>query len=898
MKEVEEMSEKSNTITGQMTINLPGVIKTLGENLYSDPSVSIRELIQNANDTCVVRQAEDPSVPNSEIHIRFDAWKRLLVIEDNGAGMKEEEVKQFLTVVGNSNTKNVRTRLEEMGQNDMAQRLIGRFGLGLLSAFIIGDKVEFQTLSYKEGAEPVWWTCDGEQEYTMGPTEKETIGTIVTVHVNPKHVGLIREEKLTELIHLYADFLQIPIYLDPMPNPVNVIAAPWDQQAAQAEYHQFVADRYPDDAILDVIPLEIDEDDGKFKVNGVLFIPKQPYFIVREHGDVIVYVRRMFVCKDERAILPEWAKFVKGIVSSPNLRETTSREAILLDENLERVQKVLGQAILDYLTRISDENPRLFKEIVTNHNLVIKAWAIVSDELFDRIKDIVLFQTDAGLINLQRYFEMSRYSKAANGTDGKKRYIFYFTTPGGAGQHAVLFQAKGLRVIDASQFPNDGFLQKYADRHDNVILRRLDVSGGFIFEDLERREHKWVDLEDVYAERRIDAKVVRFAPDDIPATLIYPEAEPATDQVERLINDPDLSPSLKSLVRQMWEDREKQRKGQLSAGGVLYINANNPVIQKLVDLDVHDYEMQDVLTAIYNNALMLSAHGSKMAVTPESAKRIFDANNRTIAALMNKIDELRDLKAQQLTTDTLITEAETAAVVEAPSTTSTEKTEPQQIVLRDDVEQTAHITCFVALPFTEEYDIVLEALKDVLEASPYFWEVARADKRYFANDVANNVACWIARSQCYVADVSENNGNVMLESGLMYWGYPERPLFFLKRKNSPEPPIDISTRLYIEYPWEDPPDQADIADAIKTGFEKFEEEIEKVQGKYHYLTARAMREDWITSQLAQAVSNEYETVEDFLAEDAQTVSRKVGTVGRQGIIQDLQEHLRELCSLS
>src|SRR5207237_619413 len=137
----------------------------------------------------------------------------------------------------------------------------------------------------------------------------------------------------------------------------------------------------------------------------------------------------------------------------------------------------------------------------TNHNLVIKAWAIASDELFDRIKDIVLFTTDAGQLNLPRYFEMSSFSKMANAvaTDDKKRHIFYFTTPGGVGQHVMLFAAKGLRVIDAQQFPDESFLRKYQDRHDDVALRRLDVGGEFIFEELTRKGPKWIEIEETYA---------------------------------------------------------------------------------------------------------------------------------------------------------------------------------------------------------------------------------------------------------------------------------------------------------------------------------------------------------------------------------------------------------------
>lgn len=729
----------------------------------------------------------------------------------------------------------------------------------------------------------------------MGPGEGKTRpGTTVTVFVNPKHIGMLKDDKLTDMIHLYAELLEVPIYLDPIPKPINAMSAPWHREAASAEFRQFVADRYPNDSILDIIPIEISEDDGKFKVGGVLFVPKQPLFIVKEHGDVIVYVRRMYVCKDERTLLPDWAKFVKGVIESPNLRETTSREAILHDENFERVQRALGRAILDYLTRVASDNPRLFKEIVTNHNLVIKAWAIASDELFDRIKDIVLFTTDAGTISLPRYFEMSRYSKGA-AANGGKRHIFYFTTPGGAGQHTMLFAAKGLRVIDAQNFPDEGFLQKYANRHEDVILRRLDVGGDFIFEELERRERKWVELEEVYLHQRIDAKVVRFLPEDIPAVLIFPETEPVSDQVDGLLADPNLSAPLKNLVKQMWDDREKQRRGRISAGGILYVNANNPVIQKLADLDLSDYEVQDVMIVIYNNALMLSTQGARMYLAPESAKKIFESNNRTIGALMTKIYEVRELKAHQLVE---MGERAVSQLSKSQSSDAGARAAAASVAtMAPSVEQTKHIQCLVALPFDEAYTPVLEALRDVLEVAPYFWQVVRADKRYFKNDVSNNLAAWVTRAHCYVVDISELNENVMMELGLMYWAYPNRPLILVQQEGTQHRVVDLGARFRIKYPWGDPPNQESIAAALRGEIKKFDD-IMNLKGEAHYLSPRLMRADFIQPKLANALAERFETVEELLAREPGTISRDLGSrIAPTGVVESVQEYLRDVCGI-
>lgn len=873
---------------GQMTINLPGVIKTLGTSLYSDPSVSIRELIQNANDTCIVRQAHDSTFDpkDSEIHIRFDTWHRTLTVEDNGAGMTEEEVKEFLAVIGRSNTDEVRAELEQMGQEILAERLIGRFGLGLLSAFIIGDRVEFVTLSHKEGAEPIWWECDGGQEYKMGPAEgKTTPGTQVTVYVNPKHGGILKEDKLTELIHTYTDLLMVPIYLDPLPNPVNVMRAPWDFEATEAEYRQFVMDRFPDEAILSVIPLDINEDDGKFKIGGVLFIPKQPMLIYREHGDLFVYVRRMFICKDERSLLPEWAKFVRGIISSPNLRETTSREAILRDENFERIQKTLGKIILDYLAQVSTENPRLFKEIVTNHNLVIKAWGLVSDELFEKIKDIVLFNSDAGMVNLLNYFEKTRYSKALNVGNEDKRYIFYFTTPGGAGQHATLFAAKGLRVINADKFPDEAFLQKYAKWHDDVTLKRLDVGGSFIFEELETYERKWAELEDEYNRQRIEAKVVRFVPDDIPTVLIFPESEEVTDQVDELVNDRNLSPVLKNLVHDMWEERQKRRKDRLTGGGTLYINSNNPVIQKLADSDLSDPEIQDIMAVIYHNALMLSAQGARAYLPPESAKRVFESNNRTIATLMNKIHEVRDLKTK------LLLQSGDIPVV-ADREKPHEPIEPNQLI----TAKTEHITCFVTLPFHKEYEVVLDALRDVLEVAPYFWEVVRDNEQYFASDVPHNVGQWIARAHCFIVEISECNENTMMELGYMYWSYPDIPLLLLQREGTERRMANLGERIRVSYPWDETPNRSAIVTKLREEIKKHDR-IKGMKGEKHFLSERVMQQNWIPKDLAKILAEQYETVEDLLGDDPNNIKRKVKAQEPVEVIQGIQRNLGELSGL-
>ena len=358
-----------------MTVHMPSIIKMLAEVMYSDPGMPVRELLQNANDSCVLRQADDPRAPTGEIYVKFDNWSRRLSVEDNGAGLTEDEVKEFLGALGIGKSDQIRVRLDAMGQRGLSERLIGRFGLGLLSAFKIADRIEFASLSYKDGAHPIRWECDGGHEYRIGPAVgQRTPGTTVTLDINPKYVGMLEEDKLKGLIHLFGDLLEVLIYLNSAPQPVNAITAPWNREAAHSEYLQFATEWYPNDIILAVIPVKIDQDNGQFRVGGVLLIPEQSSSPNKEDGGLTVYVRRMYVCDRERFLLPDWADSVKGIIESPNLHETSSRDAVLRDEDFERARTALGEVIITHMARIATDNPDLFRKIITNNSLLREAF--------------------------------------------------------------------------------------------------------------------------------------------------------------------------------------------------------------------------------------------------------------------------------------------------------------------------------------------------------------------------------------------------------------------------------------------------------------------------------------------------------------------------------------------
>jgi molecular chaperone HtpG len=864
------MAPSDEPSSGKLTINLPNVIRTLGEYLYSDPNVAVRELLQNAHDTCVVAQAVDADGNQRQIHVRADTFERILIVQDNGAGMTEAEVRKFLTVIGSSRTDEVRGQLEALGQQDVADRLIGRFGIGLLAAFIIGDRVEFRTRSRKEGSPLITWECDGGAEYRISKLEETNFpfGTTVTLHVNPEYLGILNAGELERLIHRYADLLRVPIYLGDNPRPINIMTAPWDRSASLDEYREFLEGRFPHDGVLDIITLDINEDAGKTRVRGVLFIPKQPQLIVREYGDVTIYCHRYFVCDEERKLLPPWARFVRGLIDTPTLREMASREAVLRDENYERVQAALGRTLLQYLSDRHRSDPKLFREIVTSHNTVIKAWAVACDELFERVKDMVVFLTDDGRLSLPQYFQRSG-SIFADSTEDAVRRIFFFTTRGGSVQQSMLFKAKGLPVIDASSFPDVEFLTKYSQTTEGVELHHLDGTAlGFIFDPVTNKERKWRELEAAYGDLHINAEVVCFVPDTIPAVLFQQGSESLTEAKD-LLQDPSLSPTIKSLLRRAIE---QQQRAIQPGTETLYLNANNVVVSTLVEVDLKTTEAMEVVRAVYYNASLFSVQGGK-PLLPKRAKEIFEGNNRTLATLMSKIIEVRRLQDR-------IVPAQLKAELPAAGPSVRER-------------QPEHIMCFFAVPFRDEYDVVLEALRSVLEDAPYFWEVARADRKFFERTVPDNVGMWISRAQCYVVELSDCNPNVMMELGQMYWGYPGRPIYLLQREGSKPDIVDLGARLRIKYPWSDRPSREDIERTLRAEFAKFTE-LPSAANKRHYLSAYAMKDlKWIDQQIKQQVAQRYTTIEEFVSRDSKLIAEDMREYGVPvDLVKVIQDGLR------
>jgi molecular chaperone HtpG len=663
---------------------------------------------------------------------------------------------KYLSTIGEGFTKVQKEQLRGSGAQE-ALLLIGQFGIGLLSAFSIAEQVEVFTRSYLPKSSGFKWVCEGDIHYTVDPIKKAETGTRVVLHVTDSNLVLLDEPRLRQAIKKYADFLSVPIYLQG--NQVNSCTPPWLTEQKQTDYADYIKARY-DLYPLAILPFAIPE---PLPVDGLLFVPMIPYELTRDFGEVDIYVSRMFIKANDKELLPPWARFVKGVINTPALLPTVSRNELVRDQNYETIRAMLGEIILEYLAYLEEKSPETLQLVVGAYNNTIKARSVEDDDFFDRVCDLVKVSTEAGNISMKEYLEKS------------KGVIYYFAERGTATQHKLLFAHKGLPVIDASWGMEEEFLEKYAERHKGVRLERLEAGSGVIFKVLETVDEKWQDLERQFKLLlQREAKAVTFEPPTVPAVLVAKPIDRADKELETIAALGQQVGISSSQLRQMFGKMAQSKLGRAAGDDtILQLNTTNPLMQQLRDMHRNE-TFRLAITAIYNNAMMFAQH----YVTPENAEIIFTTNNAAISAMIGNSRALEEI-----------------GVVNA-------KMEIELNELRSKLPQiklSAHRTCFFAFDYNvpENYEL-MEQIQAYFRKSDLGIEVVAPAKKMGDLNILKDLESQLRTVHFGLAEISNNNLNVIYEAGLLKG--MGKPLILLCRQGSSGGvPFDIRSDYRIEY---------------------------------------------------------------------------------------------------
>lgn len=737
----------------EIRINLPGLLKMLGANIYAEPDVAVREMIQNAHDTCIIRKTQDEAFTDPRIDISYNRAQRTLTFSDNGAGMTEEDLHKYLSTIGEGFTKLQRENLSGVGAQE-ALLLIGQFGIGILSAFSVSKSVEVLTRSYQQGSSGFRWVCDGDIRYSVEPVEKAETGTQVVLHLTDSNLLLLDDKRLQQAIKKYADFLSIPIYL--RGNQTNSCIPPWETEKDETDHADYIKTRY-DLYPLAILPFQISD---PLHLDGLLFVPVIPFELTRDFGEVDVYISRMFIRENDKELLPDWARFIKGVINTTALTPTVSRDEVVRDENYATIRGMLGEIILGYLAHLEEHDPQKLDLVVGAYNNTIKARSVNDDDFFDRVCDLVRVSTDAGLMSMREYLDKS------------EGVIYYFSERGTGTQHKLLFAHRGLPVIDASWGMEEEFLEKYAQRK-GVELERLETGSGAIFEVLETADEKWRDLERQFnLQIKKAARAVVFEPNTVPAVLVARPIEQDDKELERLeALGQELGVS--SQIRQMFQRMAKSKVMRATGDDtILNLNTTNPLMQQLRDMNRNE-TFRLALTAIYNNALMFAHH----YVSPANAEIIFATNNAAISAMIGNARVLEELQAANAKMEIELNEL---------------RARMPQIKLSE------HRTCFFAYPFQQRFHALRDEIRELLAGEEYGIELMATSIEMNDPVIAKDIKDQIAVAHFGIADITGSNPNVLWELGLMIGD--GKPVIILKdRKDEVKTPFDVHGRYRVPY---------------------------------------------------------------------------------------------------
>ena len=492
------MAAKSNK--GQIGVTTENIFPVIKQFLYSDHEIFLRELVANAVDASQKMKAIASNgdfkgeLGELKVRVELDEKAKTLRIIDSGIGMTEEEIDRYINQIAFSSAG-------EFLQKYKDQNIIGHFGLGFYSAFMVAKKVTIESLSWKKGASGVIWTCEGNPEFEMGPCDKAERGTVITLYLDDeaaKDYGT--KGKIQQLLDKYCKFMPVPVvfgkeqewkdgkYVDTdKDNVINKIEPLWTRKPSELkeeDYMKFYRDLYPmkEDPLF-YIHLNVDY---PFNLTGILYFPKIKDRMAIEKNNIQLYCNQMFVTDHVDNIVPDFLTLLHGVIDSPDIPLNVSRSYLQADENVKKISTYITKKVADRLEEIFKNERDAWEKKWDNLKLFIE-YGMLSDEKFcERALKFALFKNTDG-----KYFSLEDYRKAIaeNQTDKDKKVVYLYATDTDE-QYAFIEAAKNkgydVLLMDCEldshyvnlleqKIPDTRFARVDSDTIDNLIPKSEKV---------------------------------------------------------------------------------------------------------------------------------------------------------------------------------------------------------------------------------------------------------------------------------------------------------------------------------------------------------------------------------------------------------------------------------------
>lgn len=609
---------------GKISVKAENILPIIKKWLYSDKDIFLREAVSNASDAIfkferlvVVGQAEKSEDEKFHIDISVNKDKKTLKISDNGIGMTEEEVVKYIAQVAFSGAVDF---VEKYKDQTDKNGIIGHFGLGFYSVFMVSDLVEIDTLSFQKDAKPVKWICDGGSDYQIGESERTQRGTTVTLHISDDSIEFLDESKIRETLKKYCSFISYEIILNDeckkedkkekdKPSAINDVSPLWlknPKDCTDDDYKKFYRDVFHDyQDPLFWIHLNVDY---PFQLKGIIYFPKLRENIdLMDMGEIKLYYNQVFVADNIKEILPDFLMVLKGVIDCPDIPINVSRSFLQNDGSVAKISNLISKKISDKLHSIFKENRGEYEKCWDDINVLIKYGCIKDSKFFDRMKDAILFKTtDEKYITLEEYPDSRKNSDSGADTDSdkdkekdkNKKIVYYTDNKAQQSVNIELFKNSGFEVVEFKNPIDQRFAQELEMKEDGVKFSSVvsELPEDFVSDKIVNEDDAKA-LSDVFKKAlsndKLEVKVQYLKDDKTPALLTLSEQSRRFAEMSKMYGGMNFP---------------------VNNDYVITLNRDHPIIKKIVEMRFDDNfkgKMEMLCRQVYDIALMSHREFSK-----------------------------------------------------------------------------------------------------------------------------------------------------------------------------------------------------------------------------------------------------------------------------------------------
>ena len=592
---------------GQIQIHTENIFPIIKKAVYSGHEVFLRELVSNGVDAISKRRMAAMAGDCSEgdegsIRITVDREQKTLTIADNGIGMTADEVKRYINQVAFSSAEDF---LEKYKQEDDA--IIGHFGLGFYSSFMVADRVELITKSARPDSEAVRWSCDGSPNFSISSTERDQPGTDVILHLMEDELEYLEPARIRTLINTYCDFMAVPVQLEG--ETINKMEAPWRKSARDLTDQDYI------DLYHYLYPFQGDpllwvhlNTDYPYTLQGILFFPKQTGRADWEKGEIKLYCNQVFVSDSIKEVVPRYLLPLRGVIDSPDIPLNVSRSALQTDRKVRSIGNFVAKKVADRLRNLKKEDPNAYAEAWDALAPFVKIGAMEDEKFADQVAELILFGTTAEsneadpiAVGGKAYTTLEGYRSRLPEDQAKR--VLYSTDDVAQAGALNLWTSQGAEVLKLETVIDTQFIPWLEHRHDELTFQRVDAE---LDESLQENDAEIADqdgttesdrlrtlIKDALANDKVSVQVQALKADGAPpAMILLPEQMRRLNDMGALMEQrlPGLPDHHVLLVNRRHPLVEGMLK--LRAGGVLVGTAETSPTELLAqDVARHLYDM-------------------------------------------------------------------------------------------------------------------------------------------------------------------------------------------------------------------------------------------------------------------------------------------------------------------